>query len=43
MLDDSGQRWTRKVRAEVKPLPRDGTRVAFKQPEAIAKVDHEVS
>ncbi len=40
MLDDSGRRWTRKVRAGVKPLSRDGARVAFKQLEAIAKVDH---
>lgn len=40
MLDDSGRRWTRKVRAGAKPLSRDGARVAFKQLEAIAKVDH---
>ena len=40
MLDDSGRRWTRKVRAGVKPLSRDGARLAFKQLEAIAKVDH---
>ena len=40
MLDKSGRRWTRKVRAGVKPLARDGARVAFKQLEAIAKVKH---
>ena len=40
MLDDSGARWTRRVRAGVKPMSRDGARVAFKQLEAIAKVDH---
>ena len=42
MLDDSGRRWTRKVRAGVKPLSRDGARVAFKQLEALAKVEHVV-
>ena len=40
MLDASGRRWTRKVRAGVRLLSRDGARVAFKQLEAIAKVDH---
>ena len=40
MLNDTGRRWTRKVRAGVRPLSRDGARVAFKQLEAIAKVDH---
>jgi hypothetical protein len=40
MLDDTGARWTRRVRAGVKPMTRDGARVAFKQLEAIAKVDH---
>ena len=40
MLDRSGRRWTRRVRANVKPLSRDGARVAFKDLEAIAKVDH---
>ena len=40
MLDDSGARWTRRVRAGVKPISRDGARVVFKQLEAIAKVDH---
>ena len=40
MLDDTGARWTRRVRAGVKPMSRDGARVAFKQLEAIAKVDH---
>jgi len=40
MLDASGRRWTRKVRPNVKPLSRDGARVAFKKLEAIAKVDH---
>ena len=40
MLDSSGRRWTRKVRAGVKPLSRDRARVAFKQLEAIAEVEH---
>lgn len=40
MLDESGARWTRRVRAGVKSMSRDGARVAFKQLEAIAKVDH---
>jgi len=40
MLDESGRRWTRKVRVGAKPLSRDGARVAFLQLEAIAKVDH---
>jgi hypothetical protein len=40
MLDDSERGWTRNVRAGVKPLSRDGARVAFRQLEAIAKVDH---
>src|SRR5258707_12700415 len=40
MLDDEGTRWTRRVRAGVKPMSRDGARVAFKQLEAIAKIDH---
>ena len=40
MLDRSGRRWTRRVRTNVKPLSRDGARVAFKELEAIAKVDH---
>ena len=40
MLDKSGRRWTRKVRAGVKPISREGARVAFKQLEAIAKVKH---
>jgi hypothetical protein len=40
MLDENGRRWTRKVRAGVKPFSRDGARVAFKALEAIAKVDH---
>jgi hypothetical protein len=30
MLDASGRRWTRRVRVGVKPLSRDGARVAFK-------------
>ena len=38
MLDDEGTRWTRRVRAGVKPMSRDGARVAFKQQEAIAKI-----
>ena len=40
MLDQSGRRWTRRVRVDVKPLSRDGARVAFKELEAIAGVDH---
>lgn len=40
MLDDEGTRWTRRVRAGVKPMSRDGARIAFKQLEAIAKVEH---
>jgi hypothetical protein len=40
MLDDSGRRWARRVRAGVKALTRDGARVLFKRLEAIAKVDH---
>ena len=40
MLDESGTRWTRRVRAGVKPMSRDGARVAFKHLEAIAKIDH---
>jgi hypothetical protein len=40
MLDDTGARWTRRVRAGVKPMSRDGARVAFKELEAVAKVDH---
>lgn len=40
MLDETGQRWVRRVRAGVKPLSRDGARQAFKDLEVIAKVDH---
>jgi hypothetical protein len=40
LLDKSGRRWTRRVRADVKPLSRDGARIAFKELEAIARVDH---
>jgi hypothetical protein len=40
MLDDTGRRWARRVRAGVKALTRDGARVLFKRLEAIAKVDH---
>ena len=40
MLDGSGRRWARKVRAGVKPLSRDGARVAFIELEAIDKVEH---
>lgn len=40
MLDESGRRWTRRVRAGVKALTRDGARVLFKRLEGIAKVDH---
>ncbi len=40
MLDESGRRWTRKVRVGAKPLSRDGARIAFKELEAIANVGH---
>lgn len=40
MLDPSGRRWTREVRAGIKPLLRDGARVAFMRLGAIAKVEH---
>jgi hypothetical protein len=40
MVDESGPRWTRKVRVGAKPLSRDGARVAFLQLKAIAKLDH---
>ena len=40
MLDTNGRRWTRKLRTDVKPLSRDGARIAFKELEAIAKVEH---
>lgn len=40
MLDASGRRWTRKVRPGVKPLSRDGARVAFRHLEVVASVDH---
>jgi hypothetical protein len=40
MLDETGRRWTRRVRAGVKPFSRDGARVAFKELKAIAKVEH---
>ena len=40
MLDENGRRWTRKVRAGVKPFSRDGARVAFKALEGIAEVEH---
>jgi len=40
MLDSNGRRWTGKVRAGVKPLSRDGARVAFRGLEAIARVEH---
>jgi hypothetical protein len=40
MLDDTGTRWTRRVRAGVKPMSRDGARVAFKELEMIAKIEH---
>lgn len=40
MLDESGRRWVRRVRAGVKALSRDGARQAFRELEVIAKVDH---
>ena len=40
MLDETGRRWTRRVRSNVKPLSRDGARVAFQELEEIAKVPH---
>jgi hypothetical protein len=39
-LDATGRRWIRRVREGVKPMSRDGARVAFKALEAIAKVEH---
>jgi hypothetical protein len=40
MLDETGRHWSRRVRAGVTPFSRDGARVAFKELEAIAKVEH---
>jgi hypothetical protein len=40
MLDESGRRGVRRVRAGAKPLSRDGARQLFKDLEAIAEVDH---
>jgi len=40
MIDSSGRRWTRKVRAGVQPLSLDGAHLAFRGLEAIAKVEH---
>jgi hypothetical protein len=40
ILDDSGRRWARRVRAGVKALTRDGARVLFKRLEVIANVEH---
>jgi hypothetical protein len=40
MLDERGQRWTRRVRNGVKPLSRDGARIAFQDLEKIAEVPH---
>jgi hypothetical protein len=40
MLDDTGRRWTRKLRANVKALTRDGARVGFRELEGIAGVKH---
>jgi len=39
-LDASGRRWVRRVRDDVKPMSRDGARVAFKELEVIAKIGH---
>jgi hypothetical protein len=39
-LDATGRRWIRRVRQGAKPMSRDGARVAFKELEAIAKVEH---
>ncbi len=40
MLDESGRRWTRRVRAGAKPMSRDGARRAFQALETIAGVPH---
>ena len=40
MLDDTGRRFTRRVREQVKPLSRDGARKAFQELEEIAGVEH---
>ena len=39
-LDETGRRFARRVRADAKPLTRDGAREKFLDLEAIAKVDH---
>jgi hypothetical protein len=40
MLDETGRRWTRRVRSGAKPLSRDGARLAFQELETIARVPH---
>jgi hypothetical protein len=40
MLDDTGRRWTRRLRGDVKPMSRDGARAAFQALEAIAGAEH---
>ena len=40
MLDETGRRWTRRVRAATKPLSRDGARAAFQDLERIAGVPY---
>jgi hypothetical protein len=38
--DETGRWWPKRVRADAKPLSRDGARQAFQQLETIAGVDH---
>lgn len=40
MMDETGRQWKRRVRDGVKPLSRDGARVAFQELEKIAGVPH---
>ena len=40
MLDETGRRWTRRVRLDAKPLSRDGARAAFQELERIARVPY---
>ena len=39
-LDETGRRFTRRVRLDAKPLTRDGAREKFRELESIAKVNH---
>jgi hypothetical protein len=40
MLDEAGRRWARRLGDGVKPLSRDGARIAFQELERIAGVPH---